>query len=136
MIKPRERRLLILTSLATLFLAIVYLLGWSKVFDIEEVQIRSSDEANQSEIEVRLAGVELGLDVGDSMARVNVRAIEKFLQEDRWIGRVEVERNWLNGVVSITVSERTPLMSIERSAKSLGLVQVAREFIDDQGTLF
>lgn len=136
MIKPRKRRLLLLTSLATFFLAIVYLLGWSKLFDIEEIQIRSSDDANQSEIEVRLAGVELGLDVGDSMARINTRAIEKFLQEDRWIGRVEVERNWLNGVVSIKVNERTPLMSIERSARTLGQMQVAREFIDDQGTLF
>ncbi|MFM7462692.1 MAG: hypothetical protein ACKO29_01250, partial [Actinomycetota bacterium] len=44
--------------------------------------------------------------------------------------------NWLNGVVSITVSERTPLMSIERLVKSLGQMQVAREFIDYQGTLF
>jgi len=135
-IKPRKGRLLLLTSLATFFLAVVYLLGWSSIFDIEEVQIRSGDEVNQSEIQARLTGVELGLDVGGSMARINTRAIEKFLQEDRWIGRVAVERNWLNGVVSITVSERTPLMSIERSAKSLGHVQVAREFIDDQGTLF
>lgn len=117
-------------------MAIVYLLGWSNFFDIERIEIRSSDKSNQEEIKAQLATADLGLGVGDSMARINVRAIEKVLQESQWIGRVEVDRSWLDGVVSIRVSERSPVMSIERSARSSGQPQAVREFIDDQGTVF
>ena len=132
----KRRRVLALSLIAGLFISVVYLLGWSTFFEIKQVEIRTSDEANRALIAGRLANAELGLEIGDSMGRINVRAIKRFLQEDQWIGEVAVERNWFKGVVSISVSERTPLMSIERFAKNLGQTQTTREFMDEEGTLF
>jgi hypothetical protein len=126
----KRRRILALSLIASLFISVVYLLGWSTFFEIKQVEIRTSDEANRTLIAGRLANADLGLEIGDSMGRINVRAINRFL------GEVAVERNWFKGVVSISVSERTPLMSIERFAKNLGQTQTTREFMDEGGTLF
>ena len=130
------RRVLALSLLGSLFLSTVYILGWSNFFDVEKIEIKTSDESNRTLIANRLTDSDLELEIGDPMARVNVRAISNLLQEDQWIGRVEVDLKWFAGLVSIRVSERSPVMVVERSVKSLGQSQTTKEFIDEQGAIF
>ena len=133
-VKPR--RILILALLGIVFLTVVYLLGWSNLFSLKQIDVRTNDQANRSQIESRLSSADIGLKVGDSMARINVRAISRVLREEDWIGRVVVERDWFDGVVSIRVKERAPVMSIERSARNIGQPVQLEEFVDLDGTVF
>ena len=134
----RKRVIALLMTL--LLLSLIYLLGWSSIFAVSEVKIKTSDDSNKSLISSQLSSSSLGLEIGAPLARVNTRAIARLLREQDWIGAVTVDRSWLGGRVTVDVRERIPLMSVERSARLLGISALdtkrGAEFVNEEGAIF
>jgi cell division septal protein FtsQ len=92
-----NRRFLLLVS--TLVLVVVtYILGWSSLFTV------SSIEVNGSSIQL-----DTGVTKGQKLARVEPRAIAAKFENLDWVSNVQVSRNWINGKVTINITERTPI---------------------------
>jgi hypothetical protein len=127
------KRLIALISLA-LMTALVYLIGWSSVLTVTSVTIKTSDPKNVSLISGQLESSGLGIDIGDPLARINARAIERSLKDQTWIGEVNFERNWISGEVRLFVREKSPRFIL----RDVGLVSPDREvrFMTESGALF
>lgn len=114
--------------------AFVYLIGWSSLLTVSSVSISTTDPKNIVLIEGQLTSSGLGIEVGDPLARINSRAIERSLKEQSWIGAVEFKRNWVNGEVRLAVREQIPQF-IVREAASISTAASER-FMTSDGTLF
>ena len=95
------------------FVAAAYVLGWSTYFTVSSVQITGTKALLTTEITV-----------GERLARVEPRSIVAKLERIKWIKRVEVSRNWINGKVSIAITERTPIAIFNK------------QVIDEEGASF
>ena len=86
------------------FAALTYLLAWSSVFTVSSLQISGAPTATSSKT------IEKAIDLraGDKLARVEPRAISRRISEIDWVEKVEISRNWFNGVVQVAVTPRTP----------------------------
>ena len=86
------------------FVALTYLLAWSNVFTVSSLEIKgapTSSSAKSIEQAVNLRS-------GEKLARVEPRAIGHRISEIDWVERVEVSRDWISGVVTVTITPRTP----------------------------
>jgi cell division septal protein FtsQ len=92
-----NRRLILLASGLLLGLA-TYILGWSTFFTVSSVTVNGTDTPIIS-----------GVLVGQKLARVEPRAVEAKIEKLEWVANAEVSRNWINGNVGISVTERTPV---------------------------
>jgi cell division septal protein FtsQ len=92
-----NRRLILLASGLLLALA-TYILGWSTFFTVSSVTVKGTDTPIIS-----------GVLVGQKLARVEPRAVEAKIEKLEWVASAEVSRNWINGNVAISVTERTPV---------------------------
>jgi cell division septal protein FtsQ len=92
-----NRRLILLASGLLLALA-TYILGWSTFFTVSSVTVKGTDTPIIS-----------GVLVGQKLARVEPRAVEAKIEKLEWVANAEVSRNWINGNVGISVTERTPV---------------------------
>jgi hypothetical protein len=133
------RRLLISIS-AMLILGLIYLIGWSSLLTISSVTVETTDPKNISLIESELASSGLTLEVGEPLARINTRAIERSLKDQPWIGEVNLERDWIGGEVRLFVRERIPRFLVEGTLPvnggSMGSIESGERFMTDDGTLF
>ena len=133
-------RRLILFLAATMVIVLIYLIGWSSFLTISSVTIETTDPKNVTLIESELENSGLILEVGDPLARINTRALERSLKEQPWIGEVNLERDWIGGAVRLFVRERIPRFLVEVSptmnASSIGVVGSGERFMTDEGTLF
>jgi hypothetical protein len=133
------KRLLIPLS-ATLILGLIYLIGWSSLLNISSVTVETTDPKNVVLIESELASSGLTLEVGEPLARINTRAIERSLKDQPWIGEVNLERDWIGGAVRLFVRERIPRFLVEEtlpvSGGSMGSIESGERFMTDDGTLF
>lgn len=88
-----------LISITVLVIAVaVYILGWSTLFTVSSVEIKGADSILSSTIEP-----------GQKLARVQPRAIAVEFERFDWVKSADVSRNWINGKVTVTLTQRTPI---------------------------
>jgi cell division septal protein FtsQ len=120
-----NRRLIILLS-AVALAAATYVLGYSSFFTVRSVEVIGSKTAINS-----------GVSIGQKLARVEPRAIAAKFETLDWVESADVSRNWINGKVTIQLTQRTPIAIFNnqvidstgksfqlRSAPSKPLVQI------------
>lgn len=125
---------LLAIAVAMASLSVVYLIGWSSIFAISTVTIESKDPKNITLIEAELSRSGQEIRVGEPMARINTRAIERTLKNQAWIGEVTIKRDWLSGSVSLLVKERIPLFKVEQFGREIATY--GRSFMSSDGELF
>jgi len=103
-----------------LFAGLTYLIAWSSVFSVKNIEV------NGQPAEVSAASIitKTHITIGEKLARIEPRSIEKNLSELSWVKSVSVKRNWIRGTVVIAMAPRIPLGLYEGKA------------IDSTGTLF
>lgn len=101
-IRLLSRPSLILISIM-FFAMSAYVLGWSSILTVKQVIVIGAP----TKIDRGIISQEISL--GDRMARVNPRAVATELKKFSWLKEAKVERNWMNGAVTITVSTRKPI---------------------------
>ena len=94
-----NRRLILLVS-GVLLVAAAYILGWSTLFTVSSVEIKGSRTQVSS-----------GIVKGQKLARVEPRAIAAKFETLDWVDSAKVSRNWISGIVTIELTERTPVAS-------------------------
>ena len=123
----RTRKLLSppLAIMGVVIIALAYLLGWSSIFSVKEVEITGAPTA------AVLANIEMKsqIEVGQQLARVNPQSAARKIEKLAWVKDVAISRNWLNGVVAIEISPREPLAFFNPD-------QVPGQTIDEEGQLF
>ena len=92
-----NRRLIILLS-AVALAAATYVLGYSSFFTVSSVEVIGSKTAINS-----------GVSIGQKLARVEPRAIAAKFETLDWVESADVSRNWINGKVTIQITQRTPI---------------------------
>ena len=92
-----NRRLILLIS-ALLLVGAAYVLGWSTLFTVSSIEIRGSSTQ-----------VSTGIVKGQKLARVEPRAVAAQFENLDWVADAKVSRNWINGKVTIDLTERTPV---------------------------
>ena len=116
------------------FVGMTYLIGWSSLLSISAVTIETKDPKNIPLIESQLARFDQEINIGDPLARINTRAIERTLKAQPWIGDVQLKRDWISGSVSLVVKERIPLLKVEQFGREAA--NYGRSFISSDGELF
>jgi cell division septal protein FtsQ len=92
-----NRRLILLIS-ALLLVGAAYVLGWSTLFTVSSIEIKGSTTQ-----------VSTGIIKGQKLARVEPRAVAAQFENLDWVADAKVSRNWINGKVTIDLTERTPV---------------------------
>jgi cell division protein FtsQ len=85
-----------------LFAAAVYLLAWSPVFTVKSIDVLGAPSSVSTSSLINKSGVT----VGEKLARIEPRSIEKFFDEISWVKSASVSRNWISGNVSIEMVPR------------------------------
>jgi cell division septal protein FtsQ len=93
-----KKRRLFLAIAILLFAAAAYVLGWSTFFTVSAVQIQGTSATMSSSVLI-----------GEKLARVEPRAVAAEFEKFSWIKSAQVSRNWINGKVTITLTERVPV---------------------------
>ena len=100
----RKHRLF--TLLAILLTAgMAYLLGWSNVLTIKEISYTGSP-TKSSEVTVKNL---VSLEVGERLARIEMRKIAGRIQTLPWVDNADLSRNWISGKVVVAVTPRLPI---------------------------
>lgn len=110
----------ILATLLLLFMGLTYLFAWSPIFTVKTISTSGLPTGIKSENFVAQSKVE----IGEKMARIEPRSVEKLLGETSWVKEISVSRNWIKGDVAIAVTARVPVGLYKGRA------------IDSSGTLF
>jgi cell division septal protein FtsQ len=92
-----NRRLILLVS-TVLLVGAAYVLGWSTLFTVSSVEIKGASSQVSS-----------GIVKGQKLARVEPRAVAAKFETLDWVASAKVSRNWINGKVTIDLTERTPV---------------------------
>jgi len=93
-----KKRRVFLALAILIFAATAYVLGWSTFFTVSAVEIKGTSATMSSSVEV-----------GEKLARVEPRAVAAEFERFSWIKSAQVTRNWINGKVTITLTERVPV---------------------------
>ena len=93
----KKRRLVIALTLIVFALA-AYALGWSNLLTVSSVEIKGTGTYLSTTIKP-----------GEKLARIEPRAVAKEYEKLDWVQRAEVSRNWINGKITITITERLPI---------------------------
>ena len=93
------------TTTLLVFGAGSYLLGWSSLLTVKQIEITGAPTPNSEKMIVK----SLDLSPGDKLARVDSRALENRLKTNDWIKSAEISRNWINGKVAVVLQPRTPV---------------------------
>jgi len=92
-----NRRLILLVS-TVLLVGAAYILGWSTLFTVNSIEINGASSQVSS-----------GIVKGQKLARVEPRAVAAKFETLDWVDSAKVSRNWINGKVTIDLTERTPV---------------------------
>ena len=93
----KKRRLVVALTLI-LFALAAYALGWSNLLTVSSVEIKGTGTYLSTTIKP-----------GEKLARIEPRAVAKEYEKLDWVQRAEVSRNWINGKITITITERLPI---------------------------
>ena len=100
----RKHRLF--TLLAILLTAgLAYLLGWSNVLTVKEISYTGSP-TKSSETTIKNL---VSLEVGERLARIEMRKIAGRIQTLPWVDNADLSRNWISGKVVVAVTPRLPI---------------------------
>lgn len=103
-----------------IFASLVYLFAWSSIFTVKEISFSGLPKSVSEDSVITKTKIVLG----EKLARIEPRAIEKNIMEMSWVKSASVTRNWLTGGVEIKLSSRTPVGIFKGQA------------LDSTGTLF
>ena len=106
-LNQRFKRLTITLAFLVATSSLAYLLGWSSILIVKEVKIEGSSET--SLLIGTLNKQSIAPTVGQRLARVNVRSIERTLEDLDWLNYADVSRNWISSDINIKVSERVAI---------------------------
>lgn len=95
----------ILLATATIFLAFAYLFAWSPIFTVKTVTTSGIPVGVSSKNIIERSGIQ----IGDKLARIEPRSIERLLSETSWVKNISISRNWIKGEVAIAISARVPV---------------------------
>lgn len=100
----RKNRLV--TILAILLIAgLAYLLGWSNVLTIRELDyLGAPTKASEQTIKYLT-----NLVIGERLARIEERKISARIETLPWVETAHVTRNWISGRVEVSVKARIPV---------------------------
>ena len=101
--KPHSGRRITLAIILLLVATSAYVLGWSSLFTVKQVQVLGAPTAIQSEL------IGASIHRGEKMARLETRAVSNSLKKYTWLDHAQINRNWLKGLVTIHVWTRTPM---------------------------
>jgi cell division septal protein FtsQ len=109
-----NRRLIALISALVLAVA-TYILGYSSLFTVSSVQVVG-----------RNTQISTGITIGQKLARVEPREIAAKFEALDWVESADISRNWINGKVTVALTERTPIaifnnQVIDSTGKSFAL---------------
>lgn len=100
----RNHRLL--TVLVILLISgLAYLLGWSNVLTVKEISYLGAP-TKSSETTIKNLAI---LEVGDRLARVEIRKIAGRIQTLPWVDSADLSRNWISGKIVVAVTPRVPI---------------------------
>jgi cell division protein FtsQ len=100
----RKRRLFTLIVLL-LIASLAYLLGWSNVLTIKEISYTGAPTKSSKATIQNLASLE----IGERLARVEMRKIAGRIQTLPWVDNADLSRNWISGKVVVAVTPRLPI---------------------------
>ena len=100
----RKHRLFILLAIL-LTAGLAYLLGWSNVLTIKEISYTGSPTKSSETTVKNLASLE----VGERLARIEMRKIAGRIQTLPWVDNADLSRNWISGKVVVAVTPRLPI---------------------------
>jgi cell division septal protein FtsQ len=92
-----KTRLILFVS-GVILISATYVLGWSSFFTVSSVEITGTKSQLSS-----------GISTGDRLARIEPRAVAGKFEDLDWVADAKVSRNWVNGKVTIEITERTPV---------------------------
>ncbi len=98
----RARNLVLVISI---FAAATYLLAWSPVFAVKSIEVEGLPKSVSQDDVITKAKI----NIGDQLARIEPRSVEKSLSEISWIKSVSLKRDWWHRDISIVVSPRKPV---------------------------
>lgn len=101
------KRILQLFLSITLISVLAYLLGWSDLLTVKQINVIGTSSTDLVSRQISSAGIELR--VGQRIARVDTRGINRTLYLANWLSEANTKRNWFAREISITVAERTPV---------------------------
>ena len=100
------RKLRLLTVFAILLTAgLAYLLGWSNVLTVKEISYTGAPTKN-SEATIKNL---VNLEVGERLARIEMRKIAGRIQTLPWIDNADLSRNWISGKIVVAITPRVPI---------------------------
>jgi len=109
-----------------------YLLGWSKIFVVENIVIASQDKEVVKEITMKMAQPPAVVQIGEPLARVDRREIASRLRELLWVDNVELNRNIFSGEVKVKVLPRSPIARLvstnSANVESIGFMSKELDF--------
>ncbi|MCU0274470.1 MAG: FtsQ-type POTRA domain-containing protein [Acidimicrobiales bacterium] len=99
-----RRRLRRLVTAAVTVAVLVALIGLTRtpLLDVDRVVVTGSPNTPTADVEAVL-----GVELGDPMTDLDLRAASERVEELPWVGRAEVLRDWPNGV-AVRIVERRP----------------------------
>jgi cell division septal protein FtsQ len=114
-----------LVGLSLVLISLAYLLGWSPLLSVTKVEIKGAPTAAISSTIQEMSQIA----VGEKLARVNPQSIERKIGKISWVRQVEINRDWIDGAVTITLTPRQPLAFFNSD-------QISGQTIDQYGVLF
>lgn len=109
-----------ITVTVLIFTAMTYLFAWSPVFSVRTISVTGAPH----EVSEKYLISKSKIFIGEKLSRIEPRSIERSLGEISWVKSVAVDRNWLKGDVTMTITSRVPVGIYQGKA------------IDNSGTLF
>ena len=101
----RNLRIPVIAGGVLLFSTATYLLAWSPVFVVKDIEITGAPTSDSS----KAISKALAITTGEKLARVEPRSLQRRLDSFDWISDVNISRDWINRKVSIEISSRTPI---------------------------
>lgn len=101
----RNLRIPVIAGGVLLFSTAAYLLAWSPVFVVKDIEITGAPTSDSS----KAINKALAITTGEKLARVEPRSLQRRLDSFDWISDVNISRDWINRKVSIEISSRTPI---------------------------
>lgn len=98
-------RLRIIFTISAIFIALAYLFAWSPVFTVKTITTSGLPAGVSPKSIIERSDIR----VGDKLARIEPRSIERLIGETSWVKNISVSRNWMKGDVTIAISARIPV---------------------------
>ncbi len=115
--RPRVRhRGIWVAVISVLIVGVVYLVGYSPLLVLKDVQVTGGPDAVQTQARANAAAP-----LGRPLARVDTAALEQRVAADNRIQKVDIERSWPS-TLSVTLRMRTPAAVLKQPGQRWMLI--------------